>query len=96
LALALLVFALEKLKLSEPLKNGISEFRSTGFILVLNDGNVCIDGFEICLLALLSVDCRVEVFANGLPGTGAIRVRIQQEIGTCEIGRSAPRPRLTF
>jgi hypothetical protein len=57
LALALLVFALEKLKLCEPPKDSISDFRPTGFILVLNHRDVCIESFKVCLLALLSVDC---------------------------------------
>jgi hypothetical protein len=51
LAFALLVFALKDLKLGEPLISGVSDFRATGFILVLNDWDVCVEGFEVCLLA---------------------------------------------
>ena len=71
-ALALLVFALKKLKLGEPLKDRIGDFCPTGFVLVLNNRNVRVESFEICLLALLSVDCCTEVVANGLPWTGAV------------------------
>ena len=70
LALPLLVFPLKKLKLGEPLKHRVSDFRPTGFVCVLNDGDVCIESFKVCVLALLSVDCRIEVIANGLPTDG--------------------------
>jgi hypothetical protein len=63
-----LVVALKELKLGEPLKDRISDLRSTGFVLVLNDRNVCFESFKICLLALLRPDCRVEVIANGSQG----------------------------
>jgi hypothetical protein len=55
-----LVFALKELKLGEPLKDRISDLRSTGFVLVLNDRNVCVESFKVCLLALLSVDRRAQ------------------------------------
>jgi hypothetical protein len=71
-----LVFALKKLKLGEPLKDGISDFRSPRFVLVLNDRNVCVESIEICLLPRLRVDCRIEVVANRFPGTGAVDERI--------------------
>jgi hypothetical protein len=58
--------------------------------VVFNDGNVCIERFKICLLALLSVDCRVEVVANRFPWTGAVGERIPQEVRTGEIGGAAP------
>jgi hypothetical protein len=85
-----LVFALKKLKLCEPLKDSISDFRPTGFILVLNDRNVCVQSFKVRLLALLSVDCRVEVVANRFPWTGTVSQRIAQEIGTGEVGWATP------
>src|ERR1700746_1540770 len=96
LVFALLVFALKKLKLSEPLIHGVRDFRPTGFVLVLNDRDIGIQSFEICLLPFLSVDCRVEVVANRFPWTRAVCERIAQEVGTCEIGGRRPRPRLTF
>jgi len=71
-----LVFALKKLKLGKPLKDSISDFRSTGFVLVLNDRNVCVERFKICLLALLGVDRRIKVVAKGLPRTSAVGERI--------------------
>lgn len=58
--------------------------------MFLNDGNICIESFKVRLLALLGVDCRIEVVVNGLPRTGAVGERIPQEVGTGEIGRSAP------
>jgi hypothetical protein len=50
----------------------------------------------MCLLALLGVDCRIEVVANRFPGAGAVGERIPQEIGTGEIGRSAPTSKIDF
>jgi hypothetical protein len=64
--------------------------------LVLDNRNVCVESFEICLLALLSVDCRIEVVADGFLGTGAVAQRVPQEVGTCEIGGSAPAPEIDF
>jgi hypothetical protein len=78
------------LKLGEPLKDSISDFRATGYVLVLNDRNVCVESFEVCLLAILGVDCGVEVVANRIPGTGAVSQRIPQEVRTSEIGGAAP------
>ena len=90
LALALLVFALKELKLGKPLVYSIRDFRPTGFVLVLSDRDVCIKSFELCLLALLRLDCRVEVVANGFPWARAVSQRIPQEVGTAEIGGTAP------
>ncbi|MFY9674229.1 MAG: hypothetical protein WAK13_07230 [Terriglobales bacterium] len=86
----MLVFALKQLELGEPLENRISDFRSTGLVPVLNDRNVCVESLEICLLALLRVDCRVDFVADWFPGTGAVGERVPQEVGTGEIDRSAP------
>ena len=72
LALSLLVIALKELKLGEPLIDRVCDFRPTGFVLVLNDRDICIKSFEICLLALLRLGCRIEVVANGFPGTGTV------------------------
>jgi hypothetical protein len=58
--------------------------------LVLNDRDIGIQSFEICLLPFLSVDCRVEVVANRFPWTRAVGERIAQEVGTREIGGAAP------
>jgi hypothetical protein len=69
-----LVFALKKLKLSEPLKDCISDFRATRFLLVLNDGDVRIESFNVSLLALLCADCRIEVVADVFPWTAAVRL----------------------
>jgi hypothetical protein len=55
----------KELKLGEPVKDRITDFRATGFVLVLKDGDVCIEGFKVCLLALLGLDCQIEVFAYG-------------------------------
>jgi hypothetical protein len=71
-----LVFSLKKLKLGEPLKDSISDFRAPGFVFILDDRNVCVESIEVCLLALLSFDCRIEVGADGFPWTGAISERI--------------------
>jgi len=60
----------------------------------LNDGDVCIESFKVCLLALLSVDCRIEVVADRFPWTGAVGERVPQEVGTGEIGRSTPAPKI--
>lgn len=48
------------------------------------------ESFEVCLLALAGGDRLVEVVANCFPRTGAIGERIPQEVGTGEVGRSAP------
>ena len=32
-----------KMQLGEPLKNGISDFRPTGFAVILNERNVCME-----------------------------------------------------
>ena len=86
----MLVFPLKNLKLCEPLKYGIRNFRAPRFVLVLNDGNVCVESLKICLLPLLGVDCRIEVVANGFPRTRAVSQRIPQEIGTGKVGGAAP------
>jgi hypothetical protein len=85
-----LVFALKKLKLCEPLKDGIRDFRSSGLVLVLNDGNVCVQGFEISLFAVSGGDRLVEVVADWFPRARAVSQRIPQEVGTGEIGGAAP------
>jgi hypothetical protein len=92
-----LVFALKKLKLGEPLKNGISDFRPTGFVVVLDDRNDRIEGFKICLPAFLSVDRRIKVVANGLQGrvASASEYRRKRDQRDRSVGRR-PRPRLTF
>jgi hypothetical protein len=86
----LLVFALKKLKLSEPVIHGVRDFCPTGFVLVLNDRNIGVQSFEICLLALLGVDCGIEVVTNSFPRAGTVSQRIPQEVGTGEIGWAAP------
>jgi hypothetical protein len=67
-ALALLVFALKKLKFSEPLIHGVRDLRPTGFVLALNDRDIGIQSFERCLLALLGINCGIEVVANRSQG----------------------------
>ena len=54
------------------------------------DSDICIKSFEIRLLALLGVNCGIEVVANCFPRTGAVSERVPQEIGTGEIGGAAP------
>jgi len=58
--------------------------------LVLNDRDIGIQSFEICLLAVLGVNCGVEVVANRFPRTGTVSQRIPQEVRTTEIGGAAP------
>jgi hypothetical protein len=67
-----LVFTLEKLKIGEPLRDSVTDFCSTRFVLVQNNRDVCIDSFKICLLAIAGHDCLVEIVPNQLPGTGAV------------------------
>jgi hypothetical protein len=74
------------LKFGEPLIDGIRDFRATGFVLVLNDRNVCVESLKVSLLALSGGDRLVEVIADVFPWTGAVSQRIPQEIGTGEIG----------
>jgi len=70
LALALLVFALKKLKFGEPLIDSVNDFRpSPRLILVVNDRDICVESLEVCLLALSGGDCLVEVVAHMYPGT---------------------------
>src|SRR5579871_1007342 len=90
LGLALLVFALEKLKLGEPLIHSIRDLRSTGVVLVLNDWHLGIESLEICLLAFTGCDRLIEVVADVFPRTGAVSERVPQKIGTGEIGGTAP------
>ena len=52
LALALLVFALKKLKFGEPLIDSVNDFRPPRLILVVNDRDICVESLEVCLLAL--------------------------------------------
>jgi hypothetical protein len=59
----------------------------------MNDRNVCLDSFEVCLPALLSGDCLIEVVADVFPRTGAVSQRVSKEIGTGEIGGAAPNDR---
>ena len=56
----------------------------------MNDRNVCVQSFEVCLLAVAGGDRLIEVVANVLPRTGAVSQRVPQEVGTAEIGGSAP------
>jgi hypothetical protein len=86
LAFSLLVFAQKELKLGEPLIHGVRDFRMTGFVFVLNDRHVCVESFEVRLLALLGVNCRIKVVANRFLRTGAASQRIPQEVRTSEIG----------
>ena len=95
LAFSLLVFTLKELQLSEPLIHGVGDFRCR-LVFVLHDRHVCVESFEVRLLALLGVNCRIEVVANRFPRTGAVGKRIPQEVRTSEIGGRRPRPRLTF
>jgi hypothetical protein len=74
--LPLLGFALEELKLGEPLINGIRDFRATS----------CVESLKVSLLALSGGDRIVEVIAEVFPWTGAVSQRIPQEIRTGEIG----------
>jgi len=85
-----LVFALKELKFGELLIDGVSYFCPTSVVLVLNDRDVCVESFEVCLLALTSGDCFIEVIADVFPRTGAVGKRVPQEIGTSEIGWAAP------
>src|SRR5579864_9245200 len=72
------------------LRDSISDFRSPGFVLDLNDWDVGIQSFEICLLALLGFNCGIEVVANSFPRAGTVSQRIPQEVRTGEIGGAAP------
>ena len=71
-ALTLLVFALENLQLSEPLRNGIGDSRPARLFPLCLDRNACLKRIEVRLLLLLGVDCRFEVVADRFPRTGAI------------------------
>jgi hypothetical protein len=86
----LLIFALKKLKLSEPLIHGVRDFRPTSIFLILNDGYVCVESIEVCLLAFTGGDRLIEIVADVFPRTGAVSERVPQEIGTGEIGGAAP------
>jgi hypothetical protein len=86
----MLVFALKELKFSEPLIHGVSDLCPTRVILVLKDGDVCVESLEVCLLALTGGDRLFEIIANVFPWTGAVSQRVVQEIGTCEIGGAPP------
>ena len=90
LALALLVFSLKELKLGEPLIDSVRDLRSTSFVLILNNWHVCVESFEVCLLALSGGDRFVEIVANRFPRTGAVSQRIPQEVRTSETGGTAP------
>ena len=90
LTLALLVFALEELKLGEPLIHCVCDLCSTTIVLVLNDWHVCVESVEVCLLAFAGGDRLIEIVADVLPRTGAVSKRVPQEIGTGEIGGAAP------
>jgi hypothetical protein len=96
LALPLLVFPLKELWLCEPLIHGVRNFRSISIVLVLNDGHVCVESLDVCLLALLGVDCGIEVIADGVPRTSAVSKRVPQEVGTGEVGGAAPTPEINF
>ena len=56
--------------------------------------HVCVESFEICLLALSGGDRLVEVVAGGFPWASAVSQRVPQEVGTSEIGGSAPTPEI--
>jgi len=86
----LLVFALKKLKLGEPLIDCVSDFRPPRVILVVNDRDICVESLEVCLLALSGGDRLIKVIANVFPRTGAISQRVPQEIGTREVDGAAP------
>jgi hypothetical protein len=70
--------------------DGIGDLRPTSVILILNDRDVCVQSFEVCLLALAGGDRLIEIIANVFPRTGAVNQRIPQEIGTGKVGGSAP------
>jgi hypothetical protein len=55
----------------------------------LNDWHVCVESFEVCLLAFTGGDRLIEIVADVLPRTGAVSERVPQKIGTSEIGGAA-------
>jgi hypothetical protein len=59
-------------------------------VLFVNDGHVCVESVEVCLLAFTGGDRLIEVVADVLPRTGAVSERVPQKIGTSEIGGAAP------
>ena len=75
LTFPLLIFALEKLKLGKPLVNCVFDFRPIGVILLLNDRNVCVENFEVCLFALGGDDRLIRIIADVLPRSGAVSER---------------------
>jgi hypothetical protein len=79
LTFALLVFALKELKLSEPLIDSVSDFRPTGVVLVLNDRDVGIESFEVCLFAFAGGDCLVKVIAGVFPWASAVSQRVRRK-----------------
>jgi len=93
---ALLVFALEQLKLGKPLIHGIRDFRPSRVIQIVNHRYVGIESFEVCLLAPSGGDRFIKVVANVFPGTGAVSQRVPQEVGTGEIGGAAPTSEIDF
>ena len=100
----MLVFALKKLKLGEPLMDSVGNLRPTGVVLVLDDLDVCVEGVEVRLLALAGGNRLDVVIANVFPRTGAISQRISQEVGAGEVGWAASKseidlliaPRIAF
>src|SRR3954468_10665930 len=77
LALALLVFALEKLKLGEPLIHSVRDFRSISIVLISNNGYVCVQSIEVCLLAFTGGDRLIEIVADVFPRTSAVSERVR-------------------
>jgi len=56
----------------------------------VNDRDVCVESFEVCLLAFPGGDRPIQVIADVLPWAGTISQRVPKEVGTCEIGGAAP------
>jgi hypothetical protein len=62
---------LKELKLGEPLIHCVRDFRPTGFVLILNDQNVCVESLKVSLLALSGCDRFIKIIADGFRWTGA-------------------------
>jgi hypothetical protein len=62
----------------------------------LNGQDVCVESFEVCLLALAGGDRLIEILADMFPRTGAVSQRVPQKIGTSEIGWAAPTTEIDF
>src|SRR6202007_1616257 len=82
--------SLKQLKFGEPLIHGICDLCATSIVLFVNDGHVCVESVEVCLLAFTGGDRLIKFVADVLPRTGAGGERIAQEVGTGEVCGAAP------